>query len=235
MKKQNVCKRCNEKFYRYQKINGKRAHLTNRRYCLNCKPYKSNLFKEEVKKYSKEKLNEIIKKSTSYAEVLKRLEMKPSGGNQQTLKKYILKHGINISHFLHQAWKRGKTSNNKVDIEEYLSNKRPIYSHPLKLKLIKEGYFDHKCYKCNLTEWQGEKIPIQLHHIDGNSSNNNLDNLIILCPNCHALTDTFCGKNTSLKNNCTKCNIPIRKSNSLCHKCNKNQAEVEGDDPSNGY
>ena len=53
----------------------------------------------------------------------------------------------------------------------------------------------HKCNKCDNTEWNGQPIPIELEHIDGNSDNNNLDNVELLCPNCHAQTPTYKGKN----------------------------------------
>jgi hypothetical protein len=80
------------------------------------------------------------------------------------------------------------------EINEYLSNKRPITTHRLKLKLIEEGLKEHKCENCENGEWMGLPIPIELHHLDG-SGDNNLENLQILCPNCHAQTHNYKGKN----------------------------------------
>lgn len=54
---------------------------------------------------------------------------------------------------------------------------------------------DWKCEKCGRTEWEGQKIPLCVHHIDGNHINNQIENLQVLCPNCHAQTDNYCGKN----------------------------------------
>lgn len=54
----------------------------------------------------------------------------------------------------------------------------------------------HKCEDCGLTEWRGQAIPLELHHIDGNSDNNLEKNLRLICPNCHALTETYKGANT---------------------------------------
>lgn len=68
-------------------------------------------------------------------------------------------------------------------------------SHRIKNNLIKNGIKEHKCEKCNLTEWNGVSIPIELHHVDGDHSNNNENNLMILCPNCHAQTDTYKSRN----------------------------------------
>lgn len=75
----------------------------------------------------------------------------------------------------------------------------------LKLKLLATGVKEKKCEKCNLEIWNNLPIPLELHHIDGNSSNNDLTNLQILCPNCHAQTDNFRGKNKrpSAKTNIT--------------------------------
>ena len=78
-----------------------------------------------------------------------------------------------------------------------------------------------------MTEWMGISIPIELHHIDGNRFNNKLDNLQILCPNCHALTDNYSGrklnndikvKTVKVKNTCG-CGVFIKKSSKSCVKC----------------
>lgn len=61
-------------------------------------------------------------------------------------------------------------------------------SYSLKLKLFKSGEKEKKCEKCQLENWNGLPIPLEMHHIDGNSLNNDLSNLQILCPNCHSQT-----------------------------------------------
>lgn len=72
-------------------------------------------------------------------------------------------------------------------------------SHMLKLSLIRKGIKQRKCECCNLKDWNDKPIPIELHHIDGNSKNNELDNLMILCPNCHAQTDNYKSRKRSVK------------------------------------
>ena len=69
-------------------------------------------------------------------------------------------------------------------------------SHKLKLRLIKEGIKSHKCENCNKSKWLNKPIPLELEHIDGNRYNHKIDNLKLLCPNCHAFTSTYRGKNT---------------------------------------
>ena len=62
--------------------------------------------------------------------------------------------------------------------------------------MISEGYKDYKCECCGISEWNNKDITLQLHHKDGNRNNNSLDNLQILCPNCHSQTDSYCGKSS---------------------------------------
>jgi 5-methylcytosine-specific restriction endonuclease McrA len=80
-------------------------------------------------------------------------------------------------------------------IEDYLSNKYPIQSDRLRRRLINEGVLERRCSDCKLDTWMDQPIPLELDHIDGSHQNNTLDNLRLLCPNCHSLTPTFRGKN----------------------------------------
>lgn len=68
-------------------------------------------------------------------------------------------------------------------------------THKLKKRLIREKYFEHKCYCCGNTEWMGKIIPLELEHINGINTDHSLINLTLLCPNCHAQTSTYRGKN----------------------------------------
>lgn len=68
-------------------------------------------------------------------------------------------------------------------------------SNKLRIRLLNEGYMSHECSECRLTEWMGKPIPLELDHVDGDNSNNMLENLRLLCPNCHAQTDNYRGKN----------------------------------------
>lgn len=85
----------------------------------------------------------------------------------------------------------------------------------LKRRLIKIR--GHKCEKCGLTEWLGVTIPIQIHHVDGDRHNNTIDNGQLLCPNCHALTDNFSGKNIRTRLDPLEKNEEIKRVAPQCH------------------
>jgi hypothetical protein len=99
------------------------------------------------------------------------------------------------------AWKDNPniTVNNKgksISLESILAGDHPQYqTFKLKNKLLKDGIKENKCEICGLTEWNNKPLNMQLDHIDGNSHNHVLDNLRMICPNCHSQSETYCGKN----------------------------------------
>ena len=133
--------------------------------------------------------------SKSVRQVLRLLNLKPAGGNYQTVRTIVKELNVDISHFTGQLWSKGKTLSPKRSIDDYLSNQQPIQSNKLRLRLIREKVLDHVCSSCGLNIWMGKPIPIELDHIDGNTQNNHLQNLRLLCPNCHAQTSNYRGKN----------------------------------------
>jgi hypothetical protein len=145
--------------------------------------------------YSEKELYEAVKSSTSIRQVLDKLNIVPAGGNYQTTNRRIQKLNIDTSHFTGQAWNKGRITGPKRSIEEYLKENTIVQSFKLKSRLIAEGLKQHKCECCGITEWNGQPAPIELDHINGNHHDNRLENLRILCPNCHAQTDTYRGKN----------------------------------------
>jgi RNase P subunit RPR2 len=90
---------------------------------------------------------------------------------------------------------KGRKVGKYKSAEEYMASEQYVSSHRLKVKLLKENIKEHRCEICNITEWMGKSVPVELDHIDGDRYNNELSNLRILCPNCHAQTDTYSGKN----------------------------------------
>lgn len=114
----------------------------------------------------------------------------------KTIDRYLELFGV--EYHGHQGWSKGlKFSNRKqMSFEEYVNRKdATIETNKMRIKLLREGLKEAKCERCGNTTWEGQVIPLELHHKDGNKNNNSLENLQLLCPNCHALTPTYRGKN----------------------------------------
>lgn len=99
-----------------------------------------------------------------------------------------------------QAGKGLKKIAPKIPIVEIIKHgKYPYYqSYKLKNRLVAEGIKQNTCENCGISTWQGNPINLELHHIDGNRTNHLLENLMLLCPNCHSQTDTFRAKNRKI-------------------------------------
>jgi hypothetical protein len=149
----------------------------------------------KLKKYTEQQLKAAVKESFSFAQTLKSLNLVPCGENYLVLKKAIVFFNLDTSHFTFQLWNKGKKTGARKPLEKYLNNEISISSNKLKKRLLNEKLLDATCSSCNLTEWLNKPIPLELDHINGNSSDNCLKNLRLLCPNCHALTPTYRGKN----------------------------------------
>lgn len=146
-------------------------------------------------KYTIEQVTEAVNTSFSIRAVLIKLGVAPQGGNYKIVYNLCSKYNISIAHFTGQGHSKGKTLPPKRLIDDYLSNKFPIQSDKLRKRLLKEGIFKPVCSSCLNETWMNVPIPLELEHKDGNHNNNHLSNLCLLCPNCHALTSTYRGKN----------------------------------------
>ena len=150
----------------------------------------------KLRKYTLEQLTEAVKESYSMAQVLKRLNVKVAGGNYDTLKKAIKHFDLDVSHFRGKGWNKGGVSpRKKIELDTVLVENSTYHSYKLKNRLLKEGIKQHKCEWCGIVEWNGKPAPIELDHINGVRTDNRLENLRILCPNCHAQTKTYRGRN----------------------------------------
>lgn len=145
-------------------------------------------------RYTEEAFIAAVAASTSKRQVMLKLGVIAEGGNYATISRHIKTLGLDTSHFLGQAARRG-SHRPIVPIERYLNNEVATKSNELKRRLLREGILQPICVSCHNTEWLGKPIPLELDHKDGDNQNNHLDNLRLLCPNCHAQTPTYRGKN----------------------------------------
>lgn len=112
-----------------------------------------------------------------------------------TYKKYAIKYNC----FIKNQGGKGipeKSFDRKISLSDILKGLHPQYqSNKLRIRLLQEKVFEHRCSNCNLSEWLNKPIPLELEHINGKSSDHRLENLTLLCPNCHSFTSTYRGKN----------------------------------------
>jgi hypothetical protein len=144
----------------------------------------------------REAIARAVARSRSLRQALVLLGLAPAGGNYVSLKNRIARLGLDTSHFTGQGHLRGKTHSHRTrPLEQVLTRGKVENTFRLRNRLVAEGRKQPACEWCGLTEWLGRSIPLELHHVDGDRTNNVLSNLTLLCPNCHALTDNYRGKN----------------------------------------
>jgi hypothetical protein len=156
----------------------------------------SHLERARIAARSDQEIRDAIKSSRSFAQVLAKLGFRP-GGAQSTLKRRVQMLGIDVSHFSGMGWRRGSTVpvTNALPLEEILVPGRFTPTNKLKRRLLDAGVKERRCETCHRNTWNGEPIPLELDHINGARDDNRLSNLRLLCPNCHALTPTYRGRN----------------------------------------
>ena len=139
----------------------------------------------------KSEIEEWISQNQSKAFICKQLNCK-----QDTLNRYL-----DIMGIVYAGNQSGKGISKPqpgkyMPLEQYLSESKDIQTNKVRTRLLEEGYKEHRCECCGLVTWLDKPIPLELHHKDGDRTNNTLENFQLLCPNCHAFTDSYRGKNS---------------------------------------
>lgn len=160
----------------------------------------------------------------------------------ETLNRYLKKMNID---YKGQQSKKGQQKGPNIykTASEYLGTNKQIKSSELKYKLLRDGLKDYRCEKCGLDTWLNEEIPLELHHKDKNHYNNSLDNLLILCPNCHALEENRHTKSDyenrhweyaraykqkeKKKNYCIDCGKEIKLTSTRCEDCYHKSTRID--------
>lgn len=150
--------------------------------------------------YSKEELQMLLDNSNGLTPVLRKLGI-GGGSSLSTLRKAISFYDLDITKNSLNAKKAFvESSRGRKDLSEILvENSSYTNMERLKIRLLNEGLLEYRCYICGLIDWNGKPISLQLHHINGVHSDNRIENLQFLCPNCHSQTDSWCGNNIKRK------------------------------------
>ena len=134
----------------------------------------------KYREYTDEDIIEKSKEVTSIAQLLKALNLKMAGGNYANIKRNLQRLKIDTSHWTGKSWNKDKQLK---DWSQY-TRIAPIRKHLINTR-------GNTCECCGLSTWLNNPITLEVHHINGDRTNNNLDNLQLLCPNCHSFTTTW--------------------------------------------
>ncbi|MFJ4670995.1 HNH endonuclease signature motif containing protein [Kitasatospora purpeofusca] len=159
--------------------------------------------------YTRDLLQEAVDASHSIAGAVRHLQLRQAGGTQAHIGRRIKALGIDISHFTGQAHGRGKHSTKRLSPEQVLVRRPPeakrLPGARIRAALAELGR-PELCEGCGTgPEWLGRPMTLEVDHINGDWSDNRPDNLRLLCPNCHAVTDTYCGRNRKRRPEPARC------------------------------
>ena len=161
---------------------------------------KTRTKRSNVWKVSQKEFEDIVNSSNSIGEALSRFGLRNAGGNHLTFKEraQFLKVDLTCLYERTRARQIEKLKNGMQVLkpEDLFVNGKNRNGSTLKNAILRLGLLENKCSICGiLPVWNGKPFSMQLDHKNGDRFDNRLENLRLLCPICHAQTDTFCGKN----------------------------------------
>lgn len=175
-----------------------------------------------LSKVSNKNFIKYVNNSVTWTELLKKCGYNNTG-NKKTVVKRLIKMKIDYSHLPVGFYSpKGVNIKRKSNIEVFCENSTYQDRKKIKNRLYNDFNWERKCNCCKLTEWMDKPIPLELEHKNGINNDHRIENLELLCPNCHALTDTYRGKNKAYKKKkktCVDCDTSIYKTSTRCNKC----------------
>lgn len=151
-------------------------------------------------------LAELVQASMSVAQILSSLGLPTKGRAHHLLTERIPQLGLDTSHMTGQAWARGHTkrtheglargslARSQSDAELFSASSTRINNGPRIIRRLLELGWSYACAECGIADWRGKRLVLHLDHINGIANDNRLENLRLLCPNCHSQTDTYCNR-----------------------------------------
>lgn len=167
-----------------------------------------------MKNIDDDQIKYAVQNSKSISDCLKYLKLSDQKYNRRFLLDAFIRMDIDIAHFGSVKKFVRIEDVDKIFVENSKFSRLTVKRKIIKLKLLK-----YECALCNLSEWRGQKISLQLDHINGINNDHRIVNLRFLCPNCHSQTPTFSGKNNKADKKCLKCDNTISKQAHLCSNC----------------
>lgn len=157
---------------------------------------------ERKRTWTEKQLENAVANSRSYRQVLSQLGLREAGGNYEQIKKYIKEFNIDSSHFKGRGWCKGLQLPGipRIPLEDILKKNTDFQSFKLKKRLFSAKLKQKKCEECGWAKTTPDGyLPLELDHINGDHRDNRIENLRVLCPNCHSLKPTHRGRNRKKK------------------------------------
>lgn len=148
--------------------------------------------------FSETQFRDAVKDNFSKASVMKSLNLVVGGANYKKVQRLIHELNLTTDHWTGQGHLKGKSHGwaKKCELSDILvEHSTYTNTNKLKQRLIKEGILVAKCWECDLTSWRENPISLHMDHRNGVDDDNRIENLRLLCPNCHSQTETYCGRN----------------------------------------
>jgi len=177
---------------------------------------------------SKEDIQLALDTFNTYTKILEHFKLNPYSGVRTTFMSRIKEEGYDLSKYKqnHSEYKKSYSTigrfnqENKIELKSMLTDNSNYSRSNIKKRLISENILEYKCAKCKIDGiWNNEPLSLQLDHINGIRNDNRLENLRLLCPNCHSQTPTFGSKNLPIAHKCLDCGNKISKKVTRCKKC----------------